>query len=233
MVIKMLSDNDDFSHGLNNYFCLENDMSTVERFLALGERKTYKRGTSLLPIGKPVTQLYYLRQGRAGRLITAANGTEKFIKVICAGGIVGEVLFFRGGNNYDPFIAIENCECILFDEKIVNQIFLKDEQFVHDLIQWFSGRMLSLNNQVTDSLVKTPYYHVCKFLLEFVQAFGEINNAGQLIYQGKLSHYDIAKYTGVHRVSVTNIMKQLQEEHIIQKDRKLLVLLDVTYLKEL
>lgn len=233
MVIKMASRDDDLNNGLNNYFCLEDDMSTMERFLSLGERKLCKRGESLLTIGKPVKQLCYLKQGRAGRLITASNGTEKFIKVVCDQGLVGEVLFFRGGTNYAPFIAIEDCECYLFDENTVNQILLKDEQFVHALIQWFCRRMLSLNNQVTDSLIKTPYYRICKFLLEYAQAFGEIDYAGRYSYQGKLSHYDIARYTGINRVSVTNVMKQLQEEQIIQKDRKQLVILDADYLEQL
>ena len=229
----MMPHDDDFNNGLNNYFCLEDDMSSLERFLSLGEKKWCKRGESLLPIGKPVTQLYYLKQGRAGRLVTASNGAEKFIKVVCDQSIVGEVLFFRNGINYDPFVAIEDCEYYLFDEKTVNQVLLKDEQFVHDLIQWFCRRMASLNSQVTDSLVKTPYYRVCKFLLEYVQAFGQVDDAGRYIYQGKLSHYDIAKYTGIHRVSVTNVLKQLQEEQIIQKDRKVLVILNAAYLEQL
>lgn len=221
------------TNGLNNYFCLEDDMSTIERFLHLGEKRYYKHGERILQIGEPVTQFYYLRQGRAGRLITVANGLEKYIKVVCEQGIIGEVMFFGGGVNNHAFVAIEDCECYLFDKKVVNEVLLKDEQFVQDLIQWFCRRMSSLNKQVTESLIKAPYYRVCKFLLEFVQTFGKINEKGHYMYEGKLSHYDIARYIGIQRVSVTNVMKQLQAEQIIEKDRKSLVILDAEYLEQL
>lgn len=219
--------------GLSAYFCLEDDMSSIENFLHLGIRKQFKKGAFLLPIGEKITYLYYLKQGRAGRLIIAANGTEKYIKVVCDQGIIVEVLFFQGSINHNQFIAIEDCECYLFDEDTVNKVLLKDEHIVRDLIGWFCRRMSSLNLQVEDSLIKDPHYRICKFLLDFVQEFGKQNEEGQYIYEGKLSHYDIAKYLGINRVSVTNVIKLLQEEHIIKKERQKLIILNKKYLENL
>lgn len=218
---------------LNAYFCLEDDLSSIENFLDLGLYKHYKKGQPILPIGEHVTHLYYLKQGRAGRLVTAANGAEKFIKVVCDQGIIGEVVFFQNRINSHPFIAIEDCDCYLFDKQTVNEVLLANTQFVQQLIQWFCQRMSALNVQVTDSLIKNPHYRICKFLLEYVQQFGAVDEKGRRIYQGKLSHYDIAKYLGINRVSVTNVLNQLQEEGIIYKERKLLILLNIEYLQNL
>ncbi len=221
------------NNQINAYFCLEDDLSSIEDFLALGTHKHFKKGEHILPIGETIDHLYYLKQGKAGRLITAANGAEKYIKVVCDQGIIGEVLFFQNRVNYNSFIAIEDCNCYLFDKQTVEQVLLKDTQFVQQLIQWFCQRMTALNGQVTDSLIKSPYYRICKFLLEYVQEFGTLDENGRPIYEGKLSHYDIAKYLGINRVSVTNVLKQLQEEGIIHKDRQLLILLDADYLQNL
>ncbi len=220
-------------NGLSLYFCLEDDMSSLEQFLDLGVRKTFKKGERILPLNKKLDHLYYLKQGKAGRLVTAVNGTEKYIKVVCDQSLIGEVVFFREGVTTDSFVAIEDCECYLFERSIVNSVLLKDEQFIKELIQWFCNRMSSLSYQMQDSLLKDPYYRICKFLLEYVQEFGEISEDGAYIFNGKLSHYDIAKYLGMNRVSVTNVMKQLQEEGIIIKDRTQLVILNAEYLDEL
>lgn len=218
---------------LESYFCLEDDMSSLEKYLHLGKRKDFKKGSQILPMGEAVQYLYYLKAGRAGRLITAVNGTEKYVKVVCDKSILGEVVFFKQMANSGRFVAIEDCECYLFDEETVYQILLKDEQVIRELIQWFCNRMKSLNAQVTESLVKDPHYRICKFLYGYAEKFGRLDEMGRYVYGGKLSHYDIAKFLGINRVSVTNVMKELQEAGIIQKDRTKLVILNAAYMEQL
>lgn len=178
-------------------------------------------------------RLGYLRSGRAGRLITTPTGAEKYVKIVGDHSIVGEVMFFRHSISDDCFEAIEDCECYWFDRATVDQVFLKDEAFVQTLIQWFCNRMLSLNTQIQDSMREDTYYRVCKFIEEYVKAFGKVDEEGIYSYEGKLSHYDIAKYLGVNRVSVTRAISKLQKTGIIKKDRRELVVLDMDYLEEL
>lgn len=223
----------DKEYGFDTYFCLEDDMSSLEKYLHLGKKKYFKKGEQILSIGEHVQYLYYLKAGRAGRLITAVNGAEKYIKVVCDRSIVGEVVFFRQTVNNGQFVAIEDCECYLFDKETVYKILLKDEQVIGELIQWFCNRMTSLNAQVTESLVKNPHYRICKFLYDYVKKFGRIDEMGRYVYEGKLSHYDIAKFLGINRVSVTNVVKELQESGIIQKERARLIILNTEYMKQL
>ena len=218
-------------NDLDVYFCLEDDMSSIERFLEYGRRQVYKKGSVILPTGVRVNALCYVKKGKAGRLVTAMNGAEKFIKVVCDQCILGEVIFFRGADNEGAFLAIEDCECYFFDEKTVYEVLLRDEQVVRDLIQWFCARMSALNAQVTDGLVKDSHYRVCKFVWEYVQSMGKQDAAGIWVYEGKLSHYDIAKYLGINRVSVTNVMKELQESGVIEKSRTRLAVVDAEYLR--
>lgn len=215
------------------FFCLDDDMSTIERFLDLGERRIYKKGEALIPLNSAVDRLGYLKRGRAGRLIITAAGAEKFIKIIGDHGIVGEVMFFKQQISDYSFEAIEDCECYWFDRETVDRVFLKDEAFIQALIQWFCNRMLSLNAQVQDSMREDTYHRVCKFIEEYVKAFGTVDEQRIYSYEGKLSHYDIAKYLGVNRVSVTRAISKLQETGIIKKDRRKLVVLDMTYLEEM
>lgn len=220
---------------LGNYFCLEDDMSSLEKYLHLGHKKLFKENERIFPVGEWVTQLCYVQSGRAGRLVSAVNGTEKMIRVVCDQSILGEVLFFtkQPPSNGGEFIALEPCVCYFFDEETVWQVLLKDERVLRDLIQWFCHRMSALNRQVTDSLVKDPHYRVCKFLYDYVRQFGAKRADGTYVYKGKLSHYDISKYLGINRVSVTNVIKQLQDEGVIQKERNRLTVLDMAYLEQL
>lgn len=222
------------NRGLTAYFCQEDDMSSIEKYLHLSQKKVYKKGERIFKVGEKISHLYYLKSGKAGRLISTINGNEKYVKVVCDESILGEVIVFKQIEvTAGEFVAIEDCECYLFDINTVYKVLLKDEQIIRDLIQWFCNRMSALNYQVTDSLVKDPHYRICKFLLDYVKEFGVRKPNGQYEYNGKLSHYDISKYLGMNRVSVTNVIKELQEEGIIIKERNKLVVLDMEYLERL
>lgn len=69
--------------------------------------------------------------------------------------------------------------------------------------------------------------------MNYVKKFGRIDEMGRYVYEGKLSHYDIAKFLGINRVSVTNVVKELQESGIIQKERARLIILNTEYMKQL
>lgn len=218
---------------LNAYFCLDDDMSAIERYLDLGERRTYQKGDALIPMGSAVDRLGYLRQGRAGRLITTASGSEKFVKIVVDHGIIGEVMFFRHSRSDQSFVAIEDCECYWFDRETVDRVFLKDEAVVHALIQWFCNRMTSLNAQVLDSMREDTFHRVCTFIEDYVKTFGRIDEDGRYCFEGKLSHYDIARYLGVNRVSVTRAISRLQDAGIISKDRHQLIVHDMDALENI
>lgn len=218
---------------LNAYFCLDDDMSAIEPYLDLGEHRTYRKGDALIPLNSLVDRLGYLKKGRAGRLITTASGSEKYIKIVASHGIIGEVMFFKHSISDHSFVAIEDCECYWFDRETVDQIFLRDEAIVHSLIQWFCNRMLSLNAQVLDSMLEDTYHRVCTFIEDYVKTFGRIDEDGHPCFEGKLSHYDIARYLGINRVSVTRAISRLQEAGIIIKDRRRLVVLDMDALENI
>lgn len=213
------------------YFCLNDDMSAIEQFLAMGEHKVYEKGESLISLNSAVERLGYLKKGRAGRLVLTDNGSEKIIKMVGEKSIIGEVMFFKQTTSNDAFIALESCECYWFDRETVEQVFLKDDAIVHALIQWFCNRMLSLNLQIMDGMREDTYHRVCKFIEEYVKAFGLVDENGIYSYEGKLSHYDIAKYLGINRVSVTRAISKLQQAGILKKDRRRLVVMDMERLE--
>lgn len=217
---------------MSTYFSLKDDMSAIEKYLNLGTRHCYKKGEPIISLGSHVDHFIYLKKGKAGRLITTTSGAQKYIKIINDQGIIGEVLFFQHENSNHSFEAIAPCECYFFDRATVNTIFLKDDTIVHALINWFCNRMESLSAQVTESMEQNSYYRVCNFLIEFVKTFGVYDEQGHWCYEGKLSHYDIAKYIGINRVSVTRALAKLQDKAIIQKDRQSLIILDPSYFEK-
>ena len=224
--------------GIKHYFGLQDDLSSIEPYLAYGSRMDFKSGDIVIPMNICVEHLYYLKRGRIGRLVVTANGAERMIKVITNHGLLGTIPFFtdnddNGSVNYSEFRALEDCEVYRFSRESVYDVLLKDETVLRQLIVYFCNRIDSLNLQLIDTMIKNPSYRVSSFLYNYLCLFGTINEQGQYVYTGKLSHYDIAKYLGLNRVSVTHVLKDLQDKGLIYKDRQKLVLLDKDFFERL
>ena len=224
--------------NIRHYFGVQDDLSAIERYLDYGTRLDVKKGESVITLGDPVCYLYYLKSGEVGRYVVAANGSERIMKIISAKGLLGTVPFFSGSadlprTNNSEFYARSDCVIYRFTHQCVYDVLLRDETVLHQLIQHFCNRINALNAQLIDTMVRDPAYRICAFLYNFLSNFGTTDEAGRFVYTGKLSHYDIAKYLGLNRVSVTNVLKDLQDRGIIYKDRQKLILLDMAYFHRL
>lgn len=61
------------NRGLTAYFCQEDDMSSIEKYLHLSQKKVYKKGERIFRVGEKISHLYYLKSGKAGRLMVLKN----------------------------------------------------------------------------------------------------------------------------------------------------------------
>ena len=101
------------------------------------------------------------------------------------------------------------------------------------IINWLSTLSLNANHQVADDLVKDPRYRVCKFIYKYVLEYGHRQENNHYVFYGKLSHYDISKYIGINRVSVSTVMRNLEVEGLINKTNDKLEILDMDYFEDM
>lgn len=229
------------NNDVKHYFAKQCNMACLEQYLPLAKKVEYAKGENIFQKHPAQRYLVYLRKGEVERTFISAGGNEKILKVVGAKSIVGETIFFQQFSHPDDFSnndsyyfrARKKCEAYLFSSPVVYDTLLKDELVVRCLLNWFCSRMNSLSAQIADSMVRDTHYRVCNFLYNYAYDFGQPNDQGQYVYQGKLSHYDIAKYLGINRVSVTKVLKALHDSGIIIKERHRLVILDMDYFKKM
>ena len=221
------------TNDVKHYFSKQYNMACLDQYLSLAMKVDFAKGEDIFQKYSPQHYLFYVYQGEVGRTMLTASGNEKIVKVVGERSIIGEVVFFQSLNNVNYCQARKKCEIYLFPRSVVYEVLLKDEKVVQGLINWFCSRMSSLSAQITDSMVRDTHYRVCSFLYNYACDFGKIDAQGHYVYKGKLSHYDIAKYLGINRVSVTKVLKGLQEQGIIIKERDRLAILDMAYFEQM
>ena len=218
------------------YFFRQDDrLLLLSDYLDKAEKMQVKKGGVIIASCQPVEHLYYLTKGIAYHSILTPQGKERIIHVLIAPSLCAESLFFlsESSDSSEQIIAKTDCTFYRFERSFVDNLLEQLPELNRVIINWLSTLSLNANHQVADDLVKDPRYRVCKFIYKYVLEYGHRLENNHYIFYGKLSHYDISKYIGINRVSVSTVMRNLEVEGLINKTNDKLEILDMDYFEDM
>ena len=219
------------------YFFRQDDrLLLLSDFLDKAEKMQVKKGGNIIASCQPVDHLYYLTKGIAHHSILTPQGKERIIHVLIAPSLCAESPFFLGesSDSSEQIVAKTDCTLYRFDRALVDELLTTTlPELNRVIINWLSTLSLNANHQVADDLVKDPRYRVCKFIYKYVLEYGHRLENNRYVFYGKLSHYDISKYIGINRVSVSTVMRNLEVEGLINKTNDKLEILDMDYFEDM
>lgn len=218
------------------YFFRQDDrLLLLSDHLDQAEKLQVKKGSSIIASCQPVEHLYYLTKGIAHHSILTPQGKERIIHVLIAPSLCAESLFFLGesSDSSEQIVAKTDCTLYRFTREQTEALLKEVPELNRIIINWLSTLSLNANHQVADDLVKDPRYRVCKFIYKYVLEYGHRLENNHYVFYGKLSHYDISKYIGINRVSVSTVMRNLEVEGLINKTNDKLEILDMDYFEDM
>lgn len=218
------------------YFFRQDDrLLLLSDYIDKAEKMQVKKGGVIIASCQPVDHLYYITKGIAHHSILTPQGKERVIHVLIAPSLCAESLFFinESSDSSEQIIAKTDCTLYRFDRAFVNELLATLPELNRVIINWLSTLSLNANHQVADDLVKDPRYRVSKFIYKYVLEYGHRVGDNHYIFYGKLSHYDISKYIGINRVSVSTVMRNLEVEGLINKTNDKLEILDMDYFEDM
>lgn len=218
------------------YFFRQDDrLLLLSDHLDQAEKLQFKKGSCIIASCQPVDHLYYLTKGIAHHSILTPQGKERIIHVLIAPSLCAESLFFlnESSDSSEQIVAKTDCTLYRFSRAQVDTLLNEVPALNRIIINWLSTLSLNANHQVADDLVKDPRYRVCKFIYKYVLEYGHRLEDNRYVFYGKLSHYDISKYIGINRVSVSTVMRNLEVEGLINKTNDKLEILDMDYFEDM
>ena len=218
------------------YFFRQDDrLLLLSDHLEKAEKVQFKKGSCIIASCQPVEHLYYLTKGIAHHSILTPQGKERIIHVLIAPSLCAESLFFlnESSDSSEQIIAKTDCTVYRFNRSLTDELLTELPELNRVIINWLSTLSLNANHQVADDLVKDPRYRVCKFIYKYVLEYGHRLENNHYVFFGKLSHYDISKYIGINRVSVSTVMRNLEVEGLINKTNDKLESLDMDYFEDM
>ena len=172
--------------------------------------------------------MYYLQSGVAKLTFINQDGNEKILRFVKPGNIFGECGLFLTKPYGLNAVAITDCEVYHFDLMTVQDLLSADPEFVQLVTKSLSWKLWSLGRQLSDFSFENLFGKVVNTLVLIAKESGERAQDGS--YHIKITHQDLANFIGSSRASVTSTLNQLEDQGVIEKKFKKVIIPDLQLL---
>ena len=176
----------------------------------IGEHYTYHAHQTIYFQNDDSSNFYFIKKGRVRVYILNHQGKDRTIEVLEEGRVFGESSLFTHSLRLTSVEAINEVELIACKPEQLVPLLEQSPQLMMDMLTLLSKTVRTLAKQVERLSIMNAEERVIDFLLYVTeqphQSLGITNNC--IPY----THQEIAECTCLERVTVTKILKKLEEQ---------------------
>jgi CRP/FNR family transcriptional regulator, cyclic AMP receptor protein len=207
-------------------------LADLRALVGRGAFRAVKAGAHVFLQGQSDASFCVVLTGRVRIVAASPDGRLLFHRLISSGGVFGELAVLDGGERTAGAVAQRDSE-ILSIEREVFLRFLEDHSRVAiQLAMLMAQRIRSTSDHLQDSVFLDAPQRIAKKLIELARERGKQATPGVWQLEG-VTHEELGNTVGVHRVSVSNHLRPLEELGLIRRERSRIVILDLEGLVEL
>lgn len=175
--------------------------------------KSYKKDDWIISQGEEFTALHILIEGEVRTVMVDEKGDFMHIENIKAPLPIASGFLFAG-NNKSPVsvIAKKDARIICIPKENVFMLMKKHDAFMLAILASISNKTQFLSEKIRLTSLRTIKAKIAYYLLK--------ESEGEDVFQLKTSKHEIANLFGVSRQALSNVMKQLHEDNIINMERR-------------
>ncbi|MGE5395871.1 MAG: Crp/Fnr family transcriptional regulator [Candidatus Saccharibacteria bacterium] len=206
-------------------FIAEKDFDKLEK---ASVKLNFKKGETILKQGVMPSYIVYLEKGIVKFNYENEARKNLILTIVSAPRILGGANLFYKDNNMFSIIAVEDCEVIMIEAKVLEQVLMDNSKFAMMMFQVASEmfkksvmNFISLAHKQKEGRIadiflylSTEVYHDTSFYLS-------------------LTRKEIAEFAGCSTENVIMTLSKWQNEGIISMDGKLFEIKDTEKLKYL
>ncbi len=198
--------------------------------LSIAKTRRYVSGEVVYTQGEKSKHFYFLEKGKVKVSLQKENGSEKILAIQEGDTIFGEYAAFDRYPYFATAIALEESIIHVININDFETLMMEHPEISLLIITAIVRKMRLLSLHVEDLSFLNSQKRVASILLKLMEELG-VHAHGNVIVKRKITHEDIANMTGLARVTVTKVIKQLIGMRLISKGRNKITILDADKLR--
>lgn len=196
----------------------------------------FEQGDIIINQGEEVSKLYYLVKGKVYRQMTTERGMETTLTIKNSANenniaaLIGVLVAYRKPRiSNSMFVARTSCICMEIAVDDFLKIASTDAELLQKILYYSMEQYGSLIELYRSKQDKDTVAKLCQYLLVNMKT----NRINGLKYVNKISNIELAKYFGVHAVTISRIISALKQKDIIDKKSGKIIIKNEEYLTSL
>lgn len=198
---------------------LSGDDQNLQIFFESGKKQFLKKGYIIINQGDTVDRIYFLNKGKLKVTLLTDAGEEKLFWYAYRHSIFGDVPFFCKRPSNGTITAEEECEVTSYDYESFFKILYSNPKVIEYFLTAMSRKIQIMTGQVKNTSCNSPDIRINKFLYSMATQYGKSCKNGVELNL-TITHKEIGFLTGLHRVTVTNVINKLKKEGAIAIPRR-------------
>jgi CRP/FNR family transcriptional regulator len=197
---------------ISSQFISDKDFDKLEK---TSVKLNFKKGETILKQGGLPTHVVYLEKGIVKFNYENESNKNLILTIVSAPKILGGANLFYKDNNLFSFIAVEDCEVVLIDAKVLEEVLVDNSRFAMMMFQVASEMFKKSVMNFISLAHKQKEGRIADILL-YLEAEVYHNASFTL----SLTRKEIAEFAGCSTENVIMTLSKWQAEKIILIDGK-------------
>jgi len=206
-------------------FISDKDFEKLEK---TSVKLNFKKGETILKQGGMPTHIVYLEKGIVKFNYENESSKNLILTIVSAPKILGGANLFYKDNNLFSFIAVEDCEVIMIDAKVIENVLMENSKFAMMMFQVASEmfkksvmNFISLAHKQKEGRIADIFLYLA----------AEVYN--DTSFRLSLTRKEIAEFAGCSTENVIMTLSKWQTEKIVSFEGKTFEIKDIEKLKYL
>lgn len=196
-----------------------------EAFTARARARRFRPGSILMHAGQPGTDVMALVTGRVKVTHLTEDGRELVLDYRGPGELLGEMAVVDGSPRSSTVVAVEPVEVLAMTAADFTSLVATRPTLANQLLRNTLRRFRDSDRKLIEFGASQTIGRVATRLLEMVDRFGTVTNAGHVI-DLPITQEELAGWTGASREAVAKALHSLRESGLIATERRRFTVVD-------
>lgn len=204
----------------------------IAPILNIAQNRTYRQGTHVFMQDEPLTNVYFIHQGKMKIYRTDIHGKEQIINVLNGGDMFPHQGFFRNDNYPAHAEVMEEAVLTFIPIPLFEDFLINNPEVSIKIFRVLGDKIVDLQNRLEEKILRNTYEQIILLLLRLGKKHGLETAAGRLTLTTHFTNKDLANMIGSSRETVSRTLTQLKKKQLISTDRSGNTVLNTKQLKE-
>lgn len=204
----------------------------IEPVLNITATKTFRRGTHIFLQDDPLTNVYFIHQGKIKIYRNDIQGKEQIINVLKEGDMFPHQGFFRKDNYPANAETIEESLLFYIPIHLFENFLINNPEVSIKIFRVLGEKIVELQTRLEEKVLRNTYEQIVLLLMRLSKQHGRKLDNGDTVLTTQFTNRDLANMIGSSRETVSRTLTQLKKSKKVYTDSDGSLVLDIMALHD-